>query len=80
MNVRGKVVMAAFSASMANMFGAHLGFASATDPSIIGPMFLCKVTAGVFAIPTALFFCRRLFEGEERAERTGEQTDEKTTN
>jgi ethanolamine transporter len=70
MNVRGKVVIAAFSASMANMFGAHLGFASATDPSVIGPMFLSKVVAGVFAIPTALFFCRRLFAEEEGAERS----------
>ncbi|MDR0852162.1 MAG: ethanolamine utilization protein EutH [Clostridiales Family XIII bacterium] len=66
MNDKGKVVVAAFTASMGNMFGAHLGFASAVDPSAIGPMFVCKTIAGILAIPTAFFFYRHLFEKEKK--------------
>ena len=72
MNTRGKVVVAAFTASMSNMFGAHLGFIAATDPSIIAPMFVAKIIAGAFAIPTAIFFASRLFKDQIKKERTAE--------
>ncbi len=61
MNPRGKVIVAAYSASVANMLGAHLGFASAIDPSMIAPMIVAKIIAGVFALPLSVAFGARLF-------------------
>ena len=60
-NIKGKVIAAGFTASMSNMFGAHLGFISAIDSTYIGPMIVAKCVAGAFAIPTAIFFYNRLF-------------------
>ncbi len=77
MNVRGKVVMGAFAASMSNMLGAHLGFTVATNPEYILPMFLGKLTAGVLAVAAACLFTGRLFARElqeERARRAADQT------
>lgn len=67
MNLRGRVVYAAFSASAGCMLGCHLGFTSSVDQSIVMPMLLAKVCAGVFAILSSLFFARRLFSREELA-------------
>jgi ethanolamine transporter len=68
MNVRGKVVMAAFAASMSNALGAHLGFVSATEQRYILPMFLAKLVAGVLAVAVAYFLAGRLFARELAAE------------
>jgi len=70
MNVRGKVVTAALAASFSNLLGAHLGFTASIAQEMIGPMLLAKVLAGLFAIPTALFFAKRLFSEEIKQERT----------
>jgi ethanolamine transporter len=61
MNEKGKVLAAAATASISNCLGAHLGFATAIDPSVLPAYFLAKFTAGIFAIPTAIFFYNRLF-------------------
>ena len=65
MNLRGRVVYAAFSASAGCMLGCHLGFTSSVDQSIVMPMLLAKVCAGVFAIIASMFFAKRLFTAEE---------------
>ena len=65
MNVRGRVVYAAFSASAGCMLGCHLGFTSSVDQSIVMPMLLAKVCAGIFAITSSLFFAKRIFNKEE---------------
>lgn len=67
MNVRGKVMVSAFTATSANIFGPHLGFIAATDPDYIIPMMGAKVAAALIGVPISLFFCRRLFEKEETA-------------
>lgn len=72
MNVRGKVVVSAITASMANLLGAHFGFTSTIDQTILGPMLLAKILAGVFAVPTAIFFSNRLFSEDIKAERLAE--------
>ena len=77
MNVRGKVIMGAFAASMSNMLGAHLGFASATNQRYILPMFLAKIVAGILAVIVAYFFTNRLFSqelAEEKARQEAAQT------
>ena len=69
MNVKGKIIMATFAGSVSNMLGAHLGFASGTNPDMILPMVVAKLAAGVLAIPLGLFFGMRLFRKEAAAER-----------
>ena len=69
MNVRGKVVMGAFAASMSNMLGAHLGFTVATNEEYIIPMFTAKVVAGALAIAAGYWFTSRLFARELEEER-----------
>ena len=69
MNVRGKVVTAAIAASFSNLLGAHLGFTASISQEMIGPMLMAKILAGVFAVPTALFFAKRLFGDEIREQR-----------
>jgi ethanolamine transporter len=64
MNPRGKVVVAAFTASVANLLGAHLGFTSAIDPSMIAPMMVAKIAAGALALPLSVLFAARLFPAE----------------
>ena len=69
MNVRGKVLMAAFAGSISNVLGAHLGFAGSVNPDMIVPMMAAKLAAGVLALPLAMFFCARLFQADMQAER-----------
>lgn len=69
MNIRGKVVLAAVTASMSNLLGAHFGFTSSIDQAMLTPMLFAKVLAGIFAVPTAIFFSQRLFGEEIRNEK-----------
>lgn len=64
MNVRGKVFVAAAIGSFANMLGPHLGFAATANQNMIVPMLLAKLTAGILAVPLALWFGNRLFRDE----------------
>ena len=75
MNVRGKVVMGAFAASMSNILGAHLAFAAATNERYILPMFLAKVVAGILAIIVSYFFTNRLFARELEEEKALQAAD-----
>lgn len=76
MNVRGKVVMGAFAASMSNMLGAHLGFTVATNPEYILPMFLGKLTAGILAVAVACLLTKRLFARELQEETARQEADQ----
>ncbi len=65
MNVRGKVLVAAFTATSANILGPHLGFTASVNENYIIPMMGAKVAAALIGLPIALFFCKRLFEKEK---------------
>ncbi len=65
MNVRGKVLVSAFTATSANILGPHLGFIASTNQEYIIPMMVAKVVSACIGLPVALFFCKRLFEKEE---------------
>ena len=65
MNVRGKVLVAAFTATSANILGPHLGFVAATNETYIIPMMGAKVAAALIGMPIALFFSKRLCEKGE---------------
>ena len=65
MNGRGKVLFAALSASGIPMLGVHLGFAMSTDPSMIMPMLVSRICAGLFAAASVYFFSPRLLKPEE---------------
>jgi ethanolamine transporter len=67
MNTRGKVMVAAFTATSANILGPHLGFAAATNQGYIIPMMGAKLAAALIGLPVALFFSRRLCEKEGTA-------------
>lgn len=64
MNTKGKVLVAAFTGSAANMLGAHLGFISAVSPDMMIPMFIAKITAGIIALPFAAFLAKLIFKDE----------------
>lgn len=60
MNGKGKVVFAAFSASAGCMLGAHLGVTAAVDQTLVTPLLVSKIIAGIMAIACACFFYPRL--------------------
>ena len=64
MNVRGKVLVSAFTATSANILGPHLGYVASVNENYIIPMMGAKVAAALIGLPVALFFCKRLFEKE----------------
>ena len=65
MNNKGKILASACTASVSTMFGAHLAFTAAVAPAVIAPMLITKTIAGIFAIPTALFFYNKNFKDEK---------------
>ncbi len=65
MNNKGKVIVAAFAGSAANMLGAHLGFISAVSPDMILPMFVSKIAACCLALPFAILMYRIVFQKKE---------------
>lgn len=78
MDPRGKVLNAAFAVSAAFTFGDHLGFTAAWDRTMIFPMIVGKLVAGVTALFVALFFFRRqypAYEGPQEDVPEGESPD-----
>ena len=66
MDPRGRATFAAFTASASNAFGVCLGMASAYDKSVVMPMLVSKMLAGVMAMFVLSFFYPRL-AGDERS-------------
>ena len=67
MDPRGRATFAAFTASASNAFGVCLGMASAYDKSIVMPMLVSKILAGVMAMFVLSFFYPRLAGDEQSA-------------
>jgi ethanolamine transporter len=61
MDPRGKVLNCAFAVSAAFTFGDHLGFTAAVERTMIFPMIVGKLVAGVSAVFVALLFFRRTY-------------------
>lgn len=61
MDPRGKVLNAAFAVSAAFTFGDHLGFTAGVERSMIFPMIVGKLTAGITAVLVAYLFFRKAF-------------------
>jgi ethanolamine transporter len=61
MDPRGKVLNCAFAVSAAFTFGDHLGFTAAWERTMIAPMIIGKLVAGVTALFVALLFFRRTY-------------------
>jgi ethanolamine transporter len=61
MDPRGKVLNCAFAVSAAFTFGDHLGFTAGVERSMIFPMIVGKLVAGLSAVAVALFFFRRAY-------------------
>ncbi len=56
MNARAKVLNSAFAVSAAFTFGDHLGFTAGADRTMIFPMIVGKLVAGVTAVAVAWLF------------------------
>lgn len=61
MDPRGKVLNVAFAVSAAFTFGDHLGFTAGMERSMIFPMIVGKLLAGVTAVLVAYLFFRRAY-------------------
>lgn len=61
MDPRGKVLNVAFAVSAAFTFGDHLGFTAAVERSMIFPMIVGKLLAGVTAVMVAFLFFRKVY-------------------
>lgn len=75
MDNRGKVLNSAFAVSAAFTFGDHLGFTAGVERSMIFPMIVGKLTAGITAVLVAYFFFRKAYPawtGSQAAPETGE--------
>jgi len=68
MNEKGKVVFAAFSASMGCLLGCHLGYTASVDQRVVVPMLVAQICAGIFAMFPATFFAKRLAGQKNAAE------------
>ena len=58
MDYRGKIINVAFAVSAAFVFGDHLGFTAGFDPSMIFPMIVGKLLAGVTPVGVPMFLTR----------------------
>ncbi len=59
MDSRGKVINVAFAVSAAFVFGDHLGFTAGFDSTMIFPMIVGKLIAGVTAVAVAILITRK---------------------
>lgn len=59
MDSRGKVINVAFAVSAAFVFGDHLGFTAGFDSTMIFPMIVGKLIAGVTAVAVAMMITRK---------------------
>jgi ethanolamine transporter len=79
MDPRGKVVNCAFAVSAAFTFGDHLGFTAAVERSMILPMIIGKLVAGVSAVFVALLFFRRTYPAVTGEQEVVDLSDDATT-
>lgn len=59
---KGKVLVSAFAGSGAFIIGPHLGFVSATDKTMIMPLFAAKISAAVIAMVLASIYAKKIFK------------------
>lgn len=64
MDTKGKILVSASAATIANIFGGHLGYTATVAKDMILIMFIGKLVAGAVAIALALVFASRLYPGE----------------
>ena len=62
MNKKGKIINVAWLVPATAALGDHLGFTAGVDPSMITPMIIGKLSAGVCALVIALIYTSRLKE------------------
>ncbi|WP_283621789.1 ethanolamine utilization protein EutH [Limosilactobacillus avium] len=62
MDDRGKVINVAFAVSAAFVFGDHLGFVAGVAKTMIFPMIVGKLVAGITAIFVAMFIADRMLK------------------
>lgn len=74
MDPRGKLINCAFAVSAAFAFGDHLGFTAGFERSMIFPMLVGKLVAGVAAVGVALLFFRRQYPAADVAPSTSSST------
>ena len=58
MDGRGKILNVAFAVPAAFVFGDHLGFTAGVDPSMLGPVIVAKLSAGVAAVGAAVLLTK----------------------
>ena len=61
MDPRGVVLNSAFSVSAAFVFGCHMSFTMALEPSLVAPMIAGKLLSGVAAVILALLICKKKY-------------------
>lgn len=59
MDKRGRIVNMAFAVSGAFVFGDHLAFTAGFDPTMVGPMIIGKLCAGILAVILALWATKK---------------------
>lgn len=62
MDKKGKILNVAFAVSAAFVFGDHLGFTAGVDKSMIFPMVVGKLTAGITAVMVAKLMFKNIKE------------------
>jgi len=62
MDKRGKIINVAFAVSAAFVLGDHLGFTAGVAKSMIFPMMIGKLVAGITAIFVAMFIANRILD------------------
>ena len=67
MDVRGKVMNAAFCVSGAFIIGGQLAFVSGVAPEAVGAFFACKLVGGILSAALALKFTRAQAVSQEPA-------------
>ncbi|WP_167958757.1 ethanolamine utilization protein EutH [Anaerosporobacter faecicola] len=65
MDDRGKILNVAFAVSAAFVFGDHLGFTAGFDSTMIVPMIIGKLVAGVTAVIVAMFIANKTLGKKE---------------
>lgn len=69
LDTKGKILLAAMTATTANLIGGHLGFTAANVKHMIFPMFTGKIISGAVALILAGYFANRLFLKKEAGEK-----------
>jgi len=73
MDTRGKILNVAFAVSAAFVFGDHLGFTAGVQPTMLVPMIVGKLVAGITAVAVAIYMANRMSrKNPELFDQTGE--------